>query len=246
MKTISILLFLISSGLFASTGDTTLNVDLNFDGKKETVKLTHKGEEQDFTLQINDAVAKAKFEYAYGSDIQIIDINRNDNLMEVIVKGYGNSDQSDMFFFQYVDGNIVKCGHLPSNFGVDTDGSGVVTEHGWMGFWTIKFRYQFDTKRKTLTRLEEEFYEVNQECEVKNPFKLLAERNDNSETVVTLKPKTKLVIVKADIGPKCKTPEGYPDDFFCDWYYFRTEDGKEGWVRLRDFQENVDGLIWAG
>ena len=59
MKTIPILLFLICASLFSATGDTTLNVDLNFDGKKETVKLSHKGDEQDFTLQINDAIAKA-------------------------------------------------------------------------------------------------------------------------------------------------------------------------------------------
>ena len=87
---------------------------------------------------------------------------------------------------------------------------------------------------------------MNQECEARNEFKLLKERDDNSPVAVYLKPKTKLMIVKADLSPTCKYEDGTDDNFSCDWYLFKTEDGKQGWCRLKDFQENVDGLIWAG
>jgi hypothetical protein len=243
---LTFLLFIFALNIFSSTGDTTLKIDLNFDGKEETVKLFHKDEAQEFTFRINNAEIKGKFDYAFGSDIRVIDINRNDNLREVIVLGYGPSDQNDMYFYQYVEGKIIEVGHLPSNFGVDTDGSGRLTEYGWMGFWTIKLKYDFDSKKKTLTKIDEEFYEVNQECEVKNPFKLLSKREDGSPVAVELKKGTKLTVVKADISPKCKYADGSDDDFSCDWYLFKTADGKQGWVRLKDFQENVDGLIWAG
>jgi hypothetical protein len=223
-----------------------MKIDLNYDRDEETIRLYHVADGEDFTLRINNAEIKGKFNYAYSSDLQIIDMYRNDNLKEVIVKGYGNSDETDMFFYQYIDGKIVEVGHLPSNFGVETDGNGTLTEHAWMGFWTIRIRYDFNTRKKTLTKIHEEFYDVNLECEVNNSFKLLRDRDDNSETAAMLKPKTKLTIVKADVSPVCKTPDGYDDSFFCDWYFIKASDGSEGWVRLKDFYEKVDGLIWAG
>lgn len=246
MKILIFILFAVSATFYGQSRDSVLKIDLNFDREEETVKFIYNTDGWDFTLKINDLSVTGNFSDSYDAAIEIIDINRNDNLKEIIVKGYGPSDQSDMQFFQFVNGKIVPCGHLPSNFGIEVTGNGEITEYAWMGFWTAKIKYDFDTKNKTLTRIDEEFYEVNQECEVKNPFKLLVKRDDNSETAVTLKPKTKLTIVKADISPLCKYEDGSNDDFSCDWFYFRTSDGKYGWCRLKNFQENVDGLIWAG
>lgn len=243
---ITFFFFALTYNVYSYNLDTTIKADLNFDKNEETIRLKFNEQDMSFSIKINNAEVKGIFEYSYDAGIQIIDMNRNDGLKEVIIKGYGNSDQTDMYFYQFIDGNVVECGHLPSNFGVDTKGDNILTEYGWMGFWDVKIKYEFDTKNKTLTRIEEEFYEVNKECEVKNPFKLLVKRDDNSETAVTLKPKTKLTIVKADISQLCKSTDGYDDNFFCDWYFIKTEDGKQGWVRLRDFYENVDGLIWAG
>lgn len=247
MKTFLLFLFLVSSvNIFSSTSDTTLKADLNFDGKPETIKLQHKDDDQSFVFSINDAKINGKFDYAYGSDIELIDMDEHDGLMEVIVKGYGNSDQSDMFFYQFVDGKITEVAHLPSNFGVTTDNHGTLIEDSWMGFWSLKLKYKFDSKAKTLTKVNEEFYAVNQECTVTKSFKLLTRREDDAPVAVELKPKTKLTLIKADITPVCKNENGDDDDFFCDWYYIRTSDGKEGWVRLRMFYENVEGLVWAG
>lgn len=247
MKTFPLFLALFFSiSVFASTADTTLNYDINSDGKEETIKLQHKDDDQSFVFSINDVKLNGKFDYAYGSSIQIIDMDEHDGVMEVIVIGYGNSDQNDMFFYQFVDGKIIEVAHLPSNFGVETDNHGTLTEHAWMGFWTMQQKYRFDSKAKTLTKVDEEFYNVDQQCEVTKPFKLLSKREDDAAAVVELKPKTKITLVKADLTPKCLYDNGDTDDFFCDWYFIRTADGKEGWVRLKMFYENVDGLIWAG
>ena len=63
----------------------------------------------------------------------------------------------------------------------------------------------------------------------------------------TLKAKTKITLVKVDITPKCSDEYiDYKYDDNCDWFLFKTEDGIQGWCRLKDFRDNVDGLIWAG
>jgi len=245
-KLFTILFALVAVSIYSQNRDTTFKYDLNFDGKDEIIKCSYNEATYEFILQIGSAAATGTFAESYDMGIEIIDINKNDNLREVVLKGYGNSDQNDMYFFQYINGNIVSCGHLPSNFGVEAKGNSILTEYGWMGFWDIKIKYEFNSKNKTLTKIEEDFYEVNKECEVKNTFNLLSGRDDKSVVAVRLKPKTKLTIIKADITPVCDQVNGYSDDMMCDWFLIKTSDGKQGWCRLKDFYENVDGLIWAG
>lgn len=242
----TMLLLFFAFNLNSQVRDTAFTLDINFDREEEKIICSYDERTHEFTLKINDQTVSQQFMDSYDYAVEVIDMNRNDNLKEVIVKGYGNSDQSDMYFFQFINGKIIPCGHLPSNFGIEVTGNSEITEHAWMGFWTAKIRYDFDTKNKTLTRINDEFYDVNQECEVKTPFRLLVKKDDNSETAVTLAPKTKLTIIKADITPVCKYEDGTDDDFSCDWFLFKTSDGKQGWCRLKDFQQNVDGLIWAG
>jgi hypothetical protein len=245
-KLFAFLLFALTISTFSDNRDTTFKYDLNFDRNEETINCSYNEASQGFTLQIGNAKLTGTFIDSYDMGIEIIDINKNDNLREVLIKGYGSSDQNDMYFYQYIDGKIVECGHLPSNFGVESTGSSQLTETGWMGFWDIKIKYDFDTRKKTLTKIEEEFYMVNRECEVKNPFRLLTGRDDNPSIAVSLVPKTKLTIIKADITPVCPEVNGYSDDMMCDWFLIKTSDGKQGWCRLKDFYENVDGLVWAG
>ncbi|MBZ0202835.1 MAG: hypothetical protein K8I03_07450 [Ignavibacteria bacterium] len=247
MKKVFILaLVLNSSVLLTGLRDTTLYFDLNFDGNDEKISLRYDEEGKPFMLSINNAKAEGSFVEGYGADLQIIDMDRNDNLREVIVKGYGSSDQADMHFYQFINGKIVECGRLPGNYGVESTGNKILTEHGWMGFWGIKFKYRFDTKNKSLTFEKEDFYGVNIEATVKESFKLLKYRYDDSEVSAVLKPGTKITIVKSDITPSCNEQENYMYDMMCDWYYIKTDEGKAGWYRLDKFYEFVDGLIWAG
>ncbi|MBL8016058.1 MAG: hypothetical protein JNK43_02215 [Ignavibacteria bacterium] len=247
MKKLFILLLLgFTFSAFSQGIDTTIRYDLNFDREEESIRVKYNESAQEFTLKINNDEFTGKYSDAYDVGVEIIDINRNDNLREVLVKGYGPSDQSDMYFFQYVNGKITQCGRLPSNFGIEVTGNGKLTEYAWMGFWTAKIRYEFDSKNKSITKIEDEFYDVNQECEVRTSFDLLMDKNDNSEVTVKLKPGTKLTLVKADISQNCPNPEDIYTEFYCDWFLIKTSDGKQGWCRLKNFHEKVDGLVWAG
>ncbi len=246
MKLLLIILFISSSILFGQPKDTNFVLDLNFDGNEENISFKYDPDNMQFILSANKSTVNGKFSESYDADVKIIDINRNDGLREILVCGYGSSDQNDMYFFQYINGSLTECGHLPSNFGIEVTGNSEITENAWMGFWTAKLKYKFDTRKKTITKINEEFYEVAQECVTKTSFNLLKNKDDNSEISAVLKPGTKLFIIKADISPVCNYENGEPDNYTCDWYYFKTQDGKYGWCRLKLFQDNVDGLIWAG
>lgn len=245
-KIFFLILFLNLSVLYADQLDSTLYIDLNFDGKDEMINLKQTGEGSSFVLTINNSKTEGTFVEGYGADLQIIDMDRNDKLREVIVKGYGSSDQADMHFYQYINGKIVQCGRLPGNYGVESTGNKTLIENGWMGFWSIKLKYKFDSRNKSLTFDKEEFYDVNEKAKVTQSFKLRKYRYDDSETSATLKPGTKIMLVKADISPYCDVPDDYLYDMMCDWYLIKTEDGVSGWCRLNNFYESIDGLIWAG
>jgi hypothetical protein len=244
LKVTALLIIMLNVKSFA--GDTTITYDMNFDGTDELINLKFNGENNPCLLTINGKSQKVEFIYAYDAVLKIIDINRNDNLREVVAVGFGNSDQQECFFYQFIDGSIVPCGHLASSYGIQTKGNNMLTENSWMGFWGPKFEYKFDTKAKTLTFVENDFYDVNQQAEVKQPFKLLASNGDNSTVTAELKPGTKITLVKADITPACEKNTGYIEDMMCDWYFIKTSDGVSGWCRLKDFSEKVDGLVWAG
>ncbi len=245
MRKLILLLFL-SIKVFASDADTTLRTDLNFDGKEENIRLVYYPDAMGFLLTIGSSQVKESYSDTYDADMIILDINRNDGFREVVVRGFGSSDQTDCYFFQYDGEKIIPCGHLPSNSGFETNGKGQVTEFGWMGFYTIRLKYDFDSRRKTLSFEKEEFYDVNQSAEVKTPFGLKKTRDDASESSGTLSKGEKIVIVKTDIEPVCNKDENYIYDMNCDWFYIKSAGGVNGWIRGKDFFEKVDGLIWAG
>jgi len=243
-KAILFLLFVFSLKIHAA--DTTLVMDINFDRAEETIKFKC-DESGQFTLKINDKSLIGQFVEGYDAFIEIIDMDRNDNLKEVVAKGLGSSDYMECFFYQFVNGEILPCGYLPGNFGIKTKGNKILEEHIWMGFYSVDFNHRFDTENKILTFIREDLYDIDVPAEVTIPFKILKYRYDNSAVVQTLKPKTKITLIKADINPKCSYEEmDYKYDENCDWFLIKTEEGVQGWCRLKDFRDNVEGLVWAG
>ena len=246
MKIKITLLLLIVLSVKIHAADTTIVTDVNYDRNEETIKFTS-DESGAFTLTINNKSVSGQFIEGYDAFIRIVDIDNNDNLKEIAAGGYGSSDYMEWFFYQFADGKIIPCGNLPGNFGIKTDGSKILEEHVWMGFYSLDFQYRFDSKNKTLTYIHEYVFDIDVPAEVTNPFSIMSYRYDNSEIVKTLKPKTKITLVKVDLTPQCNEEiSDYRFDDFCDWFLVKTEDGVQGWCRLKDFMDNVEGLIWAG
>jgi hypothetical protein len=246
MKFKIVLFLLLAITLKFHAADTTLVMDINFDRAVETIKFKS-DESGQFTLRINDKSLNGQFVEGYDAFIEIIDMDRNDNLKEIAVKGMGSSDYMECFFYQFENGQIIPSGSLPGNFGIKTTGNNILIEYIWMGFYSIEFAHKFDSKNKTLSYIKEDIYDIDVPAEVTIPFNILKYRYDNSAIVQTLKPKTKIKLVKVDITPKCSDEYiDYKFDDNCDWFLIKTDDGVQGWCRLKDFRDNVEGLIWAG
>lgn len=245
-KLIFTALLFLSACVYSNSADSTLNIDLNFDSRDETVKLKYIPDNLDFSLTINNQSVTGVFMDAYAAEIEILDIDKNDGLREIVVKGYGSSDQTECFFYQFRNGKIAKCGYLPSNLGIKADGSKILKETNWMGFYSLEIKYEFDSRAGTLTPVTEELYEVNIPAEVKEEIVLLKYRNDDSERSAVLKPGTKITLLKTDITPACEYGTDARFDMMCDWFLIKTYDGREGWIRLNMFNEKIEGLIWAG
>lgn len=245
LNIIFLLIILLSFKIHAA--DTTIVADLNYDRNNETVKFTSNNEDGAFVLRINDKQINGQFMEGFDARIEIIDMDRNDNLKEIVAEGFGSSDYLECFFYQFINGDIVQCGYLPGNFGIKTSGNKILEEHVWMGFYSLDFKYRFDTENKTLTYIHEYVYSIDVPAEVTKPFAILKYKYDNSAVVKTLRPMTKIKLIKVDLTPQCNEEiSDYRFDDNCDWFLIETKDGAQGWCRLKDFMDNVEGLIWAG
>jgi len=247
-------MLLISGCSIAGTKDTLLSGDLNRDNILDNVKVsfvTNDGGmysylEGDFSVTINGAVFKDKCSEAEVFDVKIVDIGPNDMNPTVLVSCYATGDIGEYFFYQLKDKEVVSLGSLKIWGSVEVPGNGKILSNDFMGFWTLNGEYVVDKESGKLVMVKKDTYEVNVEGTVKTSFKILKSRDDKSDVVENLKPGTKFTLLKCDITPVCKNEAGYDDDYDCDWYLLKTVTGKEGWVKLKDFRDNVADLPWAG
>lgn len=244
-KKLAVLLFT-SIPIFS---DTTFTVDLNFDGKEEKVSFIQT-EDGNYILEINGHKQHGKLICSYDPAVEILDINRNDNRKDVAISLWCEGDTKIYNFYQYTGEKVDYLGKISAGY-LEINGFGTLRGSVWMGFYDIMLDYKIDPRTKILYLKKEEFYDVNLEAKVISEFSLLTSRNDNSPVAFILKPGDKITLVRSDITPECPDENisgeyAYIYDIFCDWFLIRTADGRKGWCRLKDFKDNVEGLIWAG
>jgi hypothetical protein len=223
---------------------------INPDKKMEIITVTFPGLKggsiYDFILTIDKDTAKGVFELMDDAMVQLFDIDETDGFIEIVITALGPSDMNDHKIFRYRDNKIVKVGDLSQYCGFNSIGNGILKADEWMGFWTKTKLFKLDNEYNTLLLIPQDTYSLDIDVVVTKPFDILSERIDGSDTITTLQPGTKIKLIEADTSPKCLSDKGYVDDFNCDWYLIKTEDGTTGWARLETFSDLVDGLIWAG
>lgn len=239
---------------FAGTKDTTLSGDLNHDNILDKVTVSFATTDGmysylsgDFSVDINGSVYKDKCAEAEVFDAKIVSIEPDDMLPVVMVSCYAVGDIGEFFFYKYKNKEVVPLGSIKVWGTIEVPGNGKILFNDFMGFWNLQGEYIIDKESGKLVRVEKDTYDVPDiEATVKTSFSILKSRDDKSDVVMKLKPQTRFSVLKCDITPVCKNEAGYDDEYECDWYLLRTSEGKEGWVRLKDFRENVYDLPWAG
>lgn len=244
-------LLLVSGCSFAGTKDTMITGDLNHDNILDRVTVSFTTNDGlysylagDFSVNINGSVYKDKCNEAEVFEVKIVSIEPDDLLPAVMVSCFAVGDIGEYFFYSYKNKNIVPLGSIKLWGGVEVPGNGKILINDFMGFWTLHGEYIVQNDK--LVKVKKDTYDVNVEGTVTNPFKILKSRDDNSEVVENVKPKTTVMLLKCDVSPVCKNEAGYDDEYECDWYLIKTASGKEGWVRLKDFREQITDLPWAG
>ncbi len=247
-KIFAICLLFVSYNLFAGTKDTTLSGDLNRDNILDVVKVSFETNDGmytylagNFTVNINGAIYKDKCEEGEIFDVKIVSIEPDDMLPAVLISCYGPSDVGEYFFYRYINKEVTSLGKIKAWGSIEVPGNGKVLMNDFMGFWTLHGEYIVDKETNKLVQVKKDTYDVNVEGTVSNSFKILKLRDDKSDVIETLKSGSKITLLKCDISPVC-----IDNDYDCDWYLIKTASGKQGWVRLKDFKENVTDLPWAG
>ncbi|MDF2613290.1 MAG: hypothetical protein K0S71_1076 [Clostridia bacterium] len=216
--------------------------DLNGDGVKEKIEYrllntTEYGENAKANLIINGS--SAELEGNLASQFAIVDIDRKDKYKELIISDYGPSSDHTSTFYIYKNNRLMSIGTTGGIFedGLTIDSSGTFsasTRGAILQTWWFDKKYQLDKEHKIIP-VPTNIYINNHLVYVKKYFKVYTKK-DVSSKPFTVKTGQILVITGNDNKAWCRV---------------KTEAGKEGWFRIRDFSFMPDTgeyaqVIFAG
>jgi len=110
-----------------------------------------------------------------------------------------------------------------------------------MMFWIKTDTVFFYEVSETLFSNPKEFYEINIEADVLEPFSIYSDRG-NFMVLEDLDINDGVVVVACDISPFCdeETPNSY---WYCDWYQIKSDSDEIGWAQLKSFLYKLN-LPW--
>ncbi len=201
-------------------------VDLNGDGKPETVRLVKLGADgSSFRLYINQATVEGRL----GDEVKgfyIADVDKSDKYREIVVYTPGPSDDDEHLLFWFDGKRIHKMGRLMR--WLNYLGNGVVLAKDWMGFWTITRKYVL-TKERKLVEVPQEFYHVGVEGKVAKPLTLYQTRQ-GKRVLATLRVGSKAEIILSDAKG---------------WYLVKSENKLLGWAKEESILQSISDLPLA-
>lgn len=256
MKKLSFLLFVFLAYSASVEGkcDTAFTANL-FESTKSSIKVKYGCDETGtyfdgkFTLTIDGISIKDSCEDAYdGMEAIVIDLDKKDDFREIALFYYFSINASYQIY-RFDGKKIIPLGLVYSNDMPVLPGDGTVKATGWMGFWSYDFEFRLNKSKMKYEPVYKDEYPVkfyegfDGEIVVKESFSTFKDRDKNSSVVTKFKKGDKIQFIKAYVKVKCDDID-YNDP--CFWYLIKDKEGKKGWLQLKDFQEKVEGLPWAG
>ncbi|AIQ65065.1 hypothetical protein PSTEL_20020 [Paenibacillus stellifer] len=216
---------------------TTL--DLNGDGKKDTVTLKSTAGGDSYTLTVNKSSVSGTGDNLDGV-MYICDLDSKDKYKEIAITESGPSDDYSTYFYSYNGRKLIYMGRVQgAEHVIKVNGSGKLvtkTRGDILQTWFYSDEYSLSASRK-LVHIPRTYYKMNTIVTVKKQLKL-QKSPTNSGTAAILKGGEKAVITETDNQKWCAVV---------------TKDGVKGWVAVSGFSringieasEYFDGLSYA-
>lgn len=215
-------------------------VDLDGKGDADFIELRLIEEDYDFSnfiLTINKDSVSGKHSYNV-SGFLIIDLDTTDNYKEVAVYTQNVNGPDEYIIYKY-DNWITEIGRINSY--ATFPGSKKIIVDTEMMFWIKTDTVLYDAQFEILKYYPMEFYDINIESQVLEPFSLYSDR-ENYLSILELKPNNIVTVIKCDTSPFCEDESSNSFEL-CDWYQIKHESGKTGWVQLKTFLNKLE-LPW--
>lgn len=210
---------------------THQKIDLNGDGKVDTIQLLDTDEAGNFTLIINKTSYKGLMSDSVNGFI-IVDIDENDKYKEIAVHTPGPSSDDEYLILWYDGKNILEMGILarwPQFLG-----NGIIYCDDWMGFWKRREKYILNTQTRKLEKIPQELYYVGVEGTVGKSFTIYRTK-ELKEPIAKLRTGSKVLILACYIGKEEAK----------NIYLIKSESGLLGWAAEDKILENLKDLPLA-
>lgn len=214
-----------------------ISKDINKDGKEETVlyQVTSDGETGEtqivFTIDGQDFSSDLEMESPYSDAYYIVDVDKNDDYMEIVLLDYGPSDDPMSNFYRYhADGTLESLGGVSDLLGNGTcylESNGVLvgnTRLSLLQTWFAPARWVLNKQMKFEKMKEERYIPDNmylQKSSILQPV-FVYEKMDQNSSMVELKEENGPVSFVATDNEK--------------WVELKTADEKTYYLYMKDFE----------
>jgi hypothetical protein len=207
----------------------SLSVDLNGDGKPESIQLRWREGDPTYVLQAGSVSIQGRGDERTVEGVTVIDLDTREPTRELVVHVTLPLDERRMDLYGF-DGKALRpLGSVPAI--TQTHGNGILLSDDWWGFWTRRDKYVLNREQWRLERVRQPYYYVGQEARVLQSFPLAFDRT-GAPVVAHLAPDSTIQVLAADTS----IPGQYP------WFLVKSSTGLLGWAEGQTLVRNTQGL----
>ena len=200
---------------------STASIDLNGDGKKDSIKLSVYSDGDEYSLTVNNSTIDGT-----GCNVEnaiyLLDINSKDKYKELAITEAGPSSDYVTYFYYYDGKSLKYMGEISGDCGdMKLDGSGnftSVSRGNVLQTWFYVDHYKMSNSHK-IENIPQKYYRMNTMVTLKTSINVLKEASASSGKAYTLKTGSKAILLETDDKQ---------------WCSILSENGQKGWFKITD------------
>lgn len=201
--------------------NTSYEIDLDGDGKKDEVIVYTQGPDDGVIIQVNEVSYQSGQVYGFSAaeTYAIVDLDQNDQYKEIIISDYGPSNDYSSNYLYYNGKNVIDMGNTGGlhNDGITIHGDGMVTAMFRLSVFQTWFGDEAYclTENHQLSEIPQELYTTKYPLTTKVPIKLLTKADSDSQSF-TVEANRSITLIATDNK---------------EWILAKDENSREGWFR---------------